>query len=86
MTSMIPQEARKRSAHNAQGACGPRSGLDQNIDDSFNSGALVNPERATANGRGPRRRLPRKLVIIDGPFTESKEMLGGFSPPGSVRR
>jgi len=86
MTSMMPQEAGKRSAHSAQDARGPHSGLDQNSEDSFNSGALVNPERATARGRGPRHRRRRKPVIIDGPFTESKEMLGGFSPPGSARR
>lgn len=86
MTSMMREEAANRSPLSAQDARGPHSGLDQNGEDSFNSGALVNPERATARGRGPRHRRRRKPIIIDGPFTESKEMLGGFSPPGSVRR
>ena len=31
----------------------------------------------------PRRRRP---TIIDGPFTESKELLGGWWPPGAKRR
>jgi len=31
----------------------------------------------------PRR---RRRTIIDGPFTESKELLGGSWPPGAKRR
>lgn len=60
---------------------------DQHAEDSYAPGGAVNgraPGSSADRGeRGVRRRKP---TITDGPFAETKELLGGWSPPGSVRR
>jgi hypothetical protein len=43
-------------------------------------------ERPVAVDRQTRLFRRRKPTVIDGPFTESKELLGGSWPTGSVRR
>ena len=48
--------------------------------------ALVNVAVPRSTERVRRTRRPRKPTITDGPFAETKEMLGGYQPPGSVRR
>lgn len=40
---------------------------------------------SSAMERRPRVRR-RTLPFTDGPFAETKEMLGGWAPPGSMRR
>jgi hypothetical protein len=56
-------------------------------EDSYEDGELVDVEEArpTELGRPARADRRRKPTILDGPFTESKEMLGGYRPPNSAR-
>ena len=58
---------------------------DKHAEDSYASGGLVNgsPDSGERHLLRVRRRKP---PITDGPFAETKELLGGWSPPGSARR
>jgi hypothetical protein len=43
------------------------------------SGAMVSAAGLRPSSRGARLRLaPGKVAVLDGPFTESKEIIGGF--------
>jgi len=74
MRSRLPRSERQRPS-------------DQHSEDSYAPGGPVNgrapDSSADRGGRDVRRRKP---TITDGPFTETKELLGGWAPPGSVRR
>jgi hypothetical protein len=59
---------------------------DEHAEDSYTAGGLVNGSPDSSDdARGPRVRR-RKPPITDGPFTETKELLGGWASPDSARR
>jgi hypothetical protein len=50
------------------------------IEDSMKSGRLLATEGCLPSARGARIRLSEgKYKVIDGPFTESKELVAGFA-------
>ena len=50
------------------------------IEESFKSGMLVATEGCLPSALGARIRLSgSKFIVTDGPFTESKELIGGFA-------
>ncbi|HEV8497976.1 MAG TPA: hypothetical protein VGQ56_13975 [Gemmatimonadaceae bacterium] len=74
MRSRLPREERQRSS-------------DQHAEDSYVKGGPVNGRApdSSANQRQPHVRR-RTATITDGPFAETKELLGGWTPPASARR
>jgi hypothetical protein len=57
-------------------------------EDSRESGDAVNAtdESAPAEDQKVSFRGRRRQTIVDGPYTESKELFGGQWPPASTRR
>lgn len=55
-------------------------------EDSYGSGGPVNGATDSGDVRRRPRVRRRKPPITDGPFAETKELLGGWAPPGSARR
>ena len=50
------------------------------IADMTQAGVLVGTEGCQPSAKGARvRREDGKMTVIDGPFTESKEVIGGFA-------
>jgi len=50
------------------------------MEESFKSGVLLSAEGCMSSASGARVRLAGgKVTITDGPFTESKELIGGFA-------
>jgi hypothetical protein len=50
------------------------------IDEMAKSGVLVSTEGCQPSAKGARVRLSNgKFSVIDGPFTEAKELVGGFA-------
>lgn len=50
------------------------------VDDGFKSGRLLATEGCLPSAKGARVRLAGgKLTVVDGPFVESKELVGGFA-------
>jgi hypothetical protein len=50
------------------------------VEDGFKSGYLVSAEGCLPSALGARVRLSNgKTTVIDGPFTESKEVVGGLA-------
>jgi len=50
------------------------------VEESFKSGVLLAAEGCMASALGARvRQAGGKVTITDGPFTESKELIGGFA-------
>ncbi len=50
------------------------------IEEMSKSGALIATEGCLPSSKGARIRLANgKLTVLDGPFTESKEVIGGFA-------
>ena len=50
------------------------------VEESFKSGVLLSAEGCLPSSAGARVRLSGgKVTVTDGPFTESKELLGGFA-------
>ena len=50
------------------------------IEEMASSGALLSTEGCLPSARGARVRLAAgKVTVTDGPFTESKEVIGGFA-------
>lgn len=50
------------------------------VEEGFNSGWLLATEGCLPSALGARvRRSDHKLTVTDGPFTESKELVGGFA-------
>ena len=50
------------------------------IEDSMKAGYLLSAEGCLPSARGARVRLDNgKITVVDGPFTESKEIVGGFA-------
>jgi hypothetical protein len=50
------------------------------VEDSMKSGVLLATEGCLPSARGARVRLDGgKVTVTDGPFTESKELVGGFA-------
>ena len=50
------------------------------IEETMKSGALISTEGCLPSALGARVRLSEgKLTVTDGPFTESKELIGGFA-------
>jgi hypothetical protein len=48
-------------------------------EDMYKAGVLVAAEGLNPSGQGARIEVTRgKRVVVDGPFTESKELIGGF--------
>jgi hypothetical protein len=55
-------------------------GMGRLIEESMRSGELIATEGCLPSARGARVRFTNGLVrVIDGPFTESKEMIAGFA-------
>ena len=62
----------------------PPQGLMQGIDElgaeAMKAGVLVQPGGLMPSGRGAKVRLRGgKISVTDGPFTEAKELIGGFA-------
>ena len=56
------------------------SSMGQLIEEGFKAGWLVSTEGCLPSALGVRVRLSNgKLSVTDGPFTESKELVGGFA-------
>jgi len=54
--------------------------MEKYIEDSFKSGVLLATEGCLPSAMGARIRLSAgKFGVIDGPFTEAKEIVGGFA-------
>ncbi|HYL54030.1 MAG TPA: YciI family protein [Gemmatimonadales bacterium] len=54
--------------------------IDKLTRDSLNDGSLVSTGGLGTTGSGVRLRIARgKVTITDGPFTEAKEVIGGFA-------
>jgi hypothetical protein len=54
--------------------------MGQLIEEMTNAGTLVSTEGCLPSSKGARvRRSGGKLSVTDGPFTESKEVIGGFA-------
>ena len=54
--------------------------MGQLIEEMTNAGTLVSTEGCLPSSKGARvRRSAGKLTVTDGPFTESKEVVGGFA-------
>ena len=54
--------------------------MGQLIEESMKSGELLATEGCLPSAKGVRVRLSQgELVVTDGPFTESKEVIGGFA-------
>jgi len=52
----------------------------QLIQDAFQSGWLLSTEGCLPSAKGARvRRSGDKFTVTDGPFTEAKELIGGFA-------
>jgi len=50
------------------------------VDEGFKSGRLLATEACLPSSKGARVRLSDgKFTVIDGPFTESKELVAGFA-------
>jgi hypothetical protein len=50
------------------------------IEDSVREGVLVTTEGCLPTVKGARVRLANgKVTVVDGPFSESKEVIGGFA-------
>jgi hypothetical protein len=50
------------------------------IEDSMNAGVLLATEGCLPTSKGARVRLLNgKVTVVDGPFTEAKEVIGGFA-------
>jgi hypothetical protein len=50
------------------------------IEESMKSGALIATEGCMPSALGARvRRTDGKFTVVDGPFTEAKEVVGGFA-------
>jgi hypothetical protein len=48
-------------------------------EEMFKAGILVAAEGLNPNGQGARVEVTKgKRIVVDGPFTESKELIGGF--------
>lgn len=48
-------------------------------EEMFNAGVLVAAEGLNPSGQGARIEVKKgKRAVVDGPFTESKELIGGF--------
>jgi hypothetical protein len=56
------------------------SRMGQLIEDGFKAGWLVATEGCLPSALGARvRRSGEKITVTDGPFTEAKELVGGFA-------
>ena len=54
--------------------------MQQLIEDSMKAGVLIGTEGCLPSALGARVRLSGgKVTVTDGPFTESKELIGGFA-------
>ncbi len=50
------------------------------VGEAMKSGAIVDTAGLQPTAKGKRVRLARgKITVIDGPFTESKEVIGGYA-------
>ena len=50
------------------------------VEESFRNGSLVDTAGLQPSSQGARIRVSRgKAKVIDGPFTESKEIIGGYA-------
>ena len=56
------------------------------IEDGFKAGWLVATEGCLPSALGARvRRSGEKTIVTDGPFTEAKEQVGGFSKEEAIQ-
>jgi hypothetical protein len=86
MNSKLAAETKKRVG-SARPNATPDIVADEPLEDSFTANPSVNVGAVASNtlgGHHDRRR--RKPTITDGPFTESKELIGGSTPPNATRR
>ena len=59
---------------------GLREGIAQLGEEAIKAGVLVQPGGLLPSKRGARVRLAGgKISVTDGPFTEAKELIGGFA-------
>jgi hypothetical protein len=54
--------------------------MDQLVAESLKNGTVISTGGLAATARGTRVRIrDRKIHVIDGPFTETKEVIGGYA-------
>lgn len=70
----------KAAERNAPPSQEEMSKMGKLIEDGFTAGWLVSTEGCLPSALGARVRLSTgKLAVTDGPFTEAKELVGGFA-------
>ena len=70
----------KTAERNAPPSQEEMSRMGKLIEDGFNAGWLVSTEGCLPSALGARvRRSSGNLTVTDGPFTEAKELVGGFA-------
>jgi hypothetical protein len=70
----------KAAERNAPPSQEEMSKMGKLIEDGFKAGWLVSTEGCLPSALGARVRLSTgKLAVTDGPFTEAKELVGGFA-------
>jgi len=83
MESSVP-----RTPHTTLASTTPDDVIDDGSESSSPSPSPVNSAgfgtKVPRTGSGRRRR--HGTIITDGPFAETKELVGGFAPPREIRR
>ena len=70
----------KAAERNAPPSQEEMSKMGKLVEDGFQAGWLVSTEGCLPSALGARVRLSTgKLAVTDGPFTEAKELVGGFA-------
>ena len=74
---LIKHEERYRNEALPQGLM---DAMGKFVEESFKNGSLVDTAGLQPSSEGSRIRVSRgKAKVIDGPFTESKEVIGGYA-------
>jgi hypothetical protein len=74
---LIKHEERYRNEALPQGLM---DAMGKFVEESFKNGSLVDTAGLQPSSQGARIRVQRgKAKVIDGPFTESKEIIGGYA-------
>ena len=71
---------RSEDSGNESAPPGLREEMDQFVNDQLKSGVLIHAAGLEPTSEGLRVRLSRgRVTVTDGPFTEAKEVVGGFA-------
>jgi hypothetical protein len=74
------EAATKRNEAGVPPAAEEMAGMGKLIEEMAKAGVLLSTEGCQPSSKGARvRRAGAKVTVTDGPFTESKEVVGGFA-------